>query len=206
MTINHHLDDATLMSFVAGSLPETLAAVAAAHVSMCARCKREVTMHERVGAALIQNIAPAELKRSAPEMAEAVTRDEAPAPGKATMPLERLLGGGLDNVRWSWIGPGLWHRPLHEGGRGTLQLIKAAPGARVPEHTHGGGELTLVLRGALIDETGTYSPGDVADLDESVEHNPVADKGEGCICLIANEQPTRFRGVLARIMQRWHGL
>ena len=122
------------------------------------------------------------------------------------MPLDRLLGDGLNNVSWRWIGPGLWHRPLQEGGGGTLQLIKAAPGASVPEHTHGGGELTLVLRGALIDETGTYNPGDVADLDESVEHNPTADKREGCICLIANEQPTRFRGVLARIMQRWHGL
>lgn len=206
MTINHHLDDATLMSFVAGSLPDTLAAVAAAHISMCARCKREIVLHEHVGAALIQSIAPAELERSAPEIAEAGARNEALALSQATMPLERLLGSGLDDVRWRWIGPGLWHRPLREGGRGTLQLIKAAPGAKVPEHTHGGGELTLVLRGALIDETGTYSPGDVADLDESVEHNPVADDGEGCICLIANEQPTRFRGVLARIMQHWHGL
>lgn len=206
MTINHHLDDATLMSFVAGSLPETLAAVAAVHISMCPRCRREVAMHEHVGAALIQNIAPAELRRSALEIAEAEIRQQAPALAEAAAPLERLVGGDLDEVRWRWIGPGLWHRLLHDGGRGTLQLIKAAPGASVPEHTHGGGELTLVLRGALVDETGTYHSGDVADLDESVEHNPVADKDAGCICLIANEQPTRFRGVLARVMQRWHGL
>jgi putative transcriptional regulator len=206
MTINHHLDDATLMSFAAGSLPETLAAAAAAHVSMCKRCSREIHLHEHVGAALVQDIAPAELKRSTPEVAEAMGDDEVRAPSPAAIPLERLLGGSLDDVRWRWIGPGLWHRPLRAGGHGTLQLIKAAPGARVPEHTHGGGELTLVLQGALVDETGIYGPGDVADLDESVAHNPVADESEGCVCLIANEQPTRFRGVLARIMQRWHGL
>ena len=49
MTITHHLDDATLMSFAAGSLPDTLAAVAAAHISMCARCRQEVAMLERIG-------------------------------------------------------------------------------------------------------------------------------------------------------------
>ena len=74
-----------------------------------------------------------------------------------------------------------------------MQLIKAAPGASVPEHTHGGSEITLVLRGALIDSTGRYAPGDVADVDEHIEHTPVADAEAGCICAIANEQPTRFR-------------
>ncbi|NJO24152.1 MAG: hypothetical protein HC868_16100 [Sphingomonadales bacterium] len=61
-------------------------------------------------------------------------------------------------------------------------------------------------RGALIDSTGRYAPGDVADVDEEVEHTPLADAEAGCICVIANEQPTRFRGLLARLMQPWHGL
>lgn len=202
MTITHHLDDATLMSFAAGSLPGTLAAVAAAHVSMCSRCRAEVAVHERMGAALLSEIAPKKL--------EAQLQPSAPSAGSGDVrqlqPIERMIGGQLEGVRWRWIGPGLWHRPLACTGGGALQLIKAAPGASVPDHTHGGSELTLVLRGALVDETGTYKPGDVADLDESVQHTPVADNGVGCICLIANEQPTQFRGALARLMQHWHGL
>jgi len=208
MTITHHLDDATLMSFAAGSMPSALGAVAAAHVAMCARCRGEVAVHERLGAALMSEVAPARMERPHPQMPEFDTQC-ATSPARAggvPMPLARLVRGGLDDVRWRWIGPGLWHRPLDAGGRGTLQLIKAAPGSSVPEHTHGGGEITLVLRGALSDDTGTYRAGDVADLDESIEHTPVADGGAGCICVIANEQPTRFRGVLARMMQRWHGL
>ena len=47
MTITHHLDDATLMSFAAGALPAALSAVAAAHVAMCPRCRREVAALER---------------------------------------------------------------------------------------------------------------------------------------------------------------
>ncbi len=61
MTITHHLDDATLMSYAAGSLPESLAAVAAAHVSMCGRCRHEVSVHERMGAALLAGMAPEKL-------------------------------------------------------------------------------------------------------------------------------------------------
>ena len=87
-----------------------------------------------------------------------------------------------------------------------MQLIKAAPGAVVPDHGHAGAELTLVLRGALIDATGRYGPGDVADLDEEVEHTPAADATAGCICAVANERPSRFHGLLARLLQPWHGL
>lgn len=208
MTITHHLDDATLMSFAAGSLPNTLAALAAAHVSVCSRCQHELRMLERIGGALVAGLAPAILDRSQPAMPERASLPLAASTtaGEIPAPLVSLVGGELDQVRWRWIGPGLWHRPLQVRGGGSLQLIKAAPGASVPEHTHGGSEITLVLRGALIDSTGRYAPGDVADVDEDVEHTPLADAEAGCICVIANEQPTRFRGLLARLMQPWHGL
>jgi putative transcriptional regulator len=210
MSITHHLDDATLMSFSAGSLPNTLAAVAAAHISMCERCRSELAVHERIGAALVDSLTPAAMAGAVPPMPQ--SNDMAPAPshmplGEVPHPLARLIGANLDEVRWRWIGPGLWHRPLPVGGGGSLQLLRGAPSARVPEHTHGGGELTLVLRGALVDATGRYGPGDITDLDEAIEHHaPEADVREGCICVIANEHPTRFRGLLARLMQPWHGL
>ena len=165
-------------------------------------------MLERIGGALVSSLSPVSLDRSQPAMPQ-ITGLPTPAPaaaGELPAPLAQLIGGNLDDVRWRWIGPGLWHRPLKIGGEGSLQLIKAAPGASVPEHTHGGSEITLVLRGALIDSTGRYEPGDVADVDEDIEHTPVADAEAGCICAIANEQPTRFRGLLARLMQPWHGL
>ena len=40
--ISHHPDAATLMSYAAGSLPEPLAAVIAAHASGCTACQREM--------------------------------------------------------------------------------------------------------------------------------------------------------------------
>jgi putative transcriptional regulator len=95
---------------------------------------------------------------------------------------------------------------LAVAGRGGLGLLKVAPGRVVPEHGHAGAELTLVLRGSFHDATGRYLPGDVADLDETVEHKPIADPGRECICLVASERPSRFRGLLARLLQPLHGL
>jgi putative transcriptional regulator len=209
MTITHHLDDATLMSFAAGSLPNTLAAVAAAHITVCKRCRGEIAVLERIGGALFDGLPTAAMQGRQPELppAEALTRPAVLSRGgEVPSPLLAVIGTELDQVRWRWIGPGLWHRPLAVRGAGSLQLIKAAPGAGVPEHTHGGSELTLVLRGALIDNTGRYAAGDVSDLDEDVEHTPMADAEAGCICVIATEQRTRFKGLLARLLQPWHGL
>jgi putative transcriptional regulator len=207
MTITHHLDDATLASFAAGALPAALSAVAAGHIAMCPRCRHELARAERIGGALLAALDPAALARTEPQVpALSPAAGTRAAQGELPPNLQALVGD-LDQVRWRWIGPGIWHRPLPVQGEGSLHLIKAAPGASVPEHDHRGGELTLVLRGALSDATGRYGPGDVADLDvEAAHHKPEADAVLGCICLLASEAPARFHGLLARLMQPYHGL
>ena len=213
MTITHHLDDATLMSFAAGALPDALSAVAAAHIAMCPRCRREVGTLESVGGALLAELSPAALDRAEPpasaaaNLAETMRHSEVDAPGREMpRPLARLLGSDLDAIRWHLLGRGVWHYRLPVTGRGALGLLKVAPGRVVPEHSHGGAELTLVLRGSFHDVTGTYQPGDVADLDETIKHQPIADPGPECICLVASEKPARFRGLIARLLQPLHGL
>ena len=76
----------------------------------------------------------------------------------------------------------------------------------MPEHGHGGTELTLVIEGAYGDDTGRYGRGDVQEVDGSIEHQPVADAELGCICLIASEQPARFKTLIARLVQPWTGM
>ena len=215
MSISHHLDDATLMSFAAGALPAALAAVAAAHADMCPRCRREIAALERLGEAALASLPPVALERpepSPPAPAAAGMRDashdaDATADPKVPRRLAGLVGGGLDGVAWRWLGPGVWDHPLPLAGAGKLRLLKVAPGHGIPEHGHGGAELTLVLRGSFHDETGQYARGDVADLDETVEHQPVVPQDGGdCICLIASEAPERFQGLVARQWQRVRGV
>ena len=130
MTITHHLDDATLMSFAAGALPDALSAVAAAHVAMCARCRREVATLERVGGALLAQLAPATLDRAEPPSpaspAEPVRRGrKGLAHGEMAAPLARLVPAGLDAVRWRPLGFGVWHHPLPLTGEGALRTLSA---------------------------------------------------------------------------------
>lgn len=208
MTITHHLDDATLMSFAAGSLPAALAAVAAAHAAMCPRCRREIAVLERFGGALMAGLQPVDLLAGGPRMPPASEpRAEARAGAGAgdaevPSPVTGLIRGSLDDVAWRWLGPGVWDHVIPIQGAGKLRLLKVAPEHHIPEHGHGGSELTLVLRGSFRDQTGRYLRGDISDLDEDVEHHPLIDGDVDCISLVASEAPEQFHGLVARQWQR----
>ena len=210
MGITHHPDASSLMSCSAGSMPEAFAAVMASHISVCACCRKELSTMERIGVALFEQLTPATVSRPAPVIAlragEADIEEHRAArtsDGEVPAPLAPILGDDLDRVPWKRVGPGVWSHQidLSDPSRGELRLIKVAPGMALPEHGHRGNELTLVLRGAYTDASGTYRAGDVADLDQDVEHQPVADAVEGCICLIAVEGKLRFKSRIARLVQ-----
>jgi len=73
-------------------------------------------------------------------------------------------------------------------------------GAALPQHTHEGAEYTLLLTGGFSDETGHYRRGDVAIADPSIDHRPVADEGEDCICLAVTDAPLRLTGRFGRYL------
>lgn len=216
MTITHHLDDATLMSFAAGSLPATLSVVAASHIASCAHCARELRYMERVGAAMFANLGSSALGRPAPTMALARAEadahgidDTAAGPvGDLPAPLAALVGPNLADIKWKRLGLGVLHHRLHlaDKSAGDLRLLNISPGRQMPNHGHGGSELTLIIGGAYADKTGVYNIGDVADLGDDVDHTPIADPVLGCICIVASDRPARFSGIVQRIMQPLTGM
>ena len=76
--------------------------------------------------------------------------------------------------------------------------IKA--GTAMPLHSHDGHELTLVLAGGFSDDDKHFLPGDVAVADASVNHRPVADPGEDCLCLAVTDAPLRLTGPFGRLL------
>lgn len=221
MTISRHPDPANLMAFVAGTLPEPLAAVVAAHVSICPHCRSEIRDLELMGAALIANspaLAEASEVPRTPVFAGDLRHDDVRA---ATPTHERLVwrdrlpqpiavryGLTFETIPWRRLAPGVWHHrlPLAGKGEGDLRMLRIAAGRRLPEHGHGGSEMTLVLEGAFHDVTGIYRAGDIQDVDEEIEHQPIANDGPDCICIAASEQPARFKGVLGRMLQPLIGM
>lgn len=215
MNPSHHLDDATLLALASGTIAHAHGIVAAAHVEGCPVCAGALRKAEAIGGGLLMDGA----KEPVSDMLRAATLASldgvAPAQRlprrKTELPaaLDQALGGlSLDKIRWKKRAPGvaMFDVPMPKGSASALKLLSIGPGRAMPEHGHGGEELTLILKGSYTDHMGTFRAGDVADLDDSIEHTPVADPGEACICLVAVEAPTRFKSVWARLLQPFVGI
>lgn len=214
--IQHHPDIATLMAFSAGTLDGPYATVVATHLAMSDGGRETLRHMETIGGALLTAEPAADLSAGALDrLLGAIGDDQVPvAPRKdhstneLPLPLQRFLPNGLDAVRWKWTGPGVATADLAWGddGKSRLMLLRVAGGRRVPEHGHGGHELTLILQGAYRDRFGIFAKGDIADHDEDVEHQPIAEPGEDCICLVAVDAKLTFRGRLMRALQPLFGI
>ena len=225
MKIHHHLDDATLMSFAAGNLPEAISAVVSAHLSWCEECRNKVRELEMIGGSLLNNVDPVELEAGTrdhlEEQFELIMQDQAFSEGEDEVKHEledmhshiscdvlppsitQFIGKPYSEIKWKFLSPGIqsYKIPLSHDASGDLRLIKIAPGCSLPEHGHNGAELTLVLSGSYKDEHGHYKRGDVADLDHEAEHEPVVVSDQECICLFASEKPVKFKGLVPRLLQ-----
>lgn len=208
MTIRHHPDVATLAAFAFGSLDKARAFVVAAHVHQCAKCRSIVRNYEVAGGAMLEDSPPAQLSMAASETMLGMIlhgadaqRSTAPEP-QDDVSLQSILTDFREGP-WRWLGPGVYFRPISKAKRGEtrLFLLKAAPGTSLPEHTHSGTELTLVLSGAFSHEGGRFARGDIEDADATVEHQPVVDEGEDCVCLVAMDGQLKLKGLLGRLMQ-----
>src|SRR6056297_1304243 len=210
-TIKHHVTDALLMAYSAGTLPEAFSLTVATHVSMCDECRARLGAFDTVGGALIEqgaaeDVAPDSLSATmaliraggpgqTPKAAPKPRADGLPAP------LQDYVGGGLDKVRWRHVGMGVKQAILPTSREATARLLYIPAGAAVPDHGHSGTELTLVPQGAFVDEVDHFGPGDLEVANEDLDHTPVADIGADCICLAATDAPLRFRSMIPRLAQ-----
>jgi putative transcriptional regulator len=202
LRITHHLDATTILALASGTLDEALGVVATSHVWWCNKCRDAVKEAERLGGVLLDKLTGA-----AGNGSDAAQPGEPQALAENTglpLPVASRLGGlSLGDLRWRWAVPGL---SLHElavakGGKGRLFLMRIAPGGAVPQHGHGGEELTLILRGSYSDRFGRFAVGDIAELHRNVIHRPVVDRQDNCICLVATEAPARFTSLIMRVIQ-----
>jgi putative transcriptional regulator len=190
--IAHHIPEALLASYVAGTLPRPFSMVIAAHVSICEECRANLAAHEAVGGALLEDFEPISVTDDLRGRVMAGLDDD------ITPVLEALK---RKPPRWRSLGPGAKQCILETGKSGSVRLLHIAPGYAVPDHTHGGLELTLVLQGAFKDETGRFGRGDLEVADDDLEHTPIAEDGMACICLAATDAPLKFSSFVPRLLQ-----
>ena len=217
MTITHHLDDATLLAFAAGTSGEAHGILVASHLSLCADCRAALRNAESLGGEVLQQQtgeAVSDVCRAATlaslDAALSGTSQKSVLP-KSDLPLAlaRAVGGiSLADVQWKKRAPGVevFDVTLSKDSKTKLKLLRLGHGRTMPEHGHGGEEITLILKGSYHDRFGRFKPGDVADLDHEVEHQPIVDSEEDCICVIAFETPAKYKTLLAKLAQPFVGI
>lgn len=218
MTIHHHLNDDTLMAYVAGSVSESMSFVIATHLSLCANCRNKVKEMEKLGGIVLEDESQIAMQPDALDAVLGMLDDDfkeeklTPANDYKTssipMPLAQFIPDELNDIKWKNMAPGIKTYPLTEvkAGNGSVRLLKISPGVTIPEHSHNGSELTLVLKGSFSDEIGRFKAGDIADLDDDTDHQPIADSDEDCICLVVTEGPLQFKALMPRLMQYFVGM
>lgn len=214
--IKHHLNDELLMAYSAGNLPEAFNLIVATHVSMCDECRAQLGSFEAVGGSLVED-APA-AKLSADALASVMARindDDAKeriempreaSSGVFPTPLSDYIGADPDDVKWRGLGGGVRQAVIATSGKATARLLHIPAGTEMPEHGHHGLEATLVLRGAFSDDDGRFGRGDIEIADDEVDHTPVAEHGEDCICLVVTDGRLKFSGLIPRMAQPFIGI
>lgn len=207
-TISHHIPDAVIAAYVAGTLPNAFSLVVATHVSMCDECRASLLAHEAAGGAVLESMAEERLSgdlrdRVMGQLDNAIDfAPETPAPAREGIypaPIMAALKG--KPPKWKRLGGGVRQCIIDMDREGSARLLHIPAGRPVPEHTHGGLELTLVLQGGFSDSTGHFDVGDVEVANDDLEHVPTADEGLDCICLAATDAPLRFSAFVPRILQ-----
>jgi len=203
--IKHHIPDGMLAAYAAGTLPHAFSVVVATHVSMCAECRSALHAHQSVGGVILDDTPGISVSGHLRGQTMALLDEPfRPAPtyerrGIYPAPVIAALGG--KEPEWKRLGMGVRQKILSADDSGIVRLLHIPPGQAVPDHSHNGLELTLVLQGSFHDELGSFGVGDVEIGDEDIEHTPTADTEMPCICLAATDAPLRFRALMPRLLQ-----
>ncbi|MGO1163721.1 ChrR family anti-sigma-E factor [Brucella sp. C7-11G] len=219
MNINHHLSDELLASYATGSLAEGWSIAVATHLALCPACRSRLKQFEQIGGGLLETVQPAKFEASSWEsfkskLANTPTShrhssslSQTTIPKVIPEPLRSYVGGDLAELKWKSLGRGAYQVPIKTRDSETqVRLLRIPAGKPVPEHGHGGRELTLVLSGSFNDGTGLFARGDIEEADADLVQQPIASPDGDCICLAVTDAPLKFQGWLMRLVQPLVGI
>ena len=217
MNFVNQTSEELLLRYAAGRLRPAPALVVASHLAMSPSSRQIVKRFEGIGGALLDEEPMAELSVDLFERTLAgldlPVRPEKAAPARSHEALDMGIAIPEPLARraigpWKWLGPGMRFArvDMPEDPDHNLVLLRVPAGRAMPEHSHSGEEITLVLKGAFHDDSGRYATGDLIEEDEETNHIPVVDHDGECICLAAIEGPMKIKNWLGRMVQPFLGL
>lgn len=212
--INYHPSQRQLAQFVSGDLSPAWSLMVSAHIDMCSYCQSEVKMltaqyaGESIEAEKPQSLDPvlANMLDDITELETAMVEEAVPANRHLELDgrkfeLPRALSRFADKTdNWSKLVGKLWQAPVDLGSAGRAHFIYMESGGSVPEHTHKGNELTLVINGEFEDGHRAYDSGDFILMDSDNTHTPVSHDRDGCLVFSFVDEPLYFTSGIARLL------
>ncbi|MEQ1492515.1 MAG: ChrR family anti-sigma-E factor [Terricaulis sp.] len=197
MSPQHHPSDDVLTGYVAGALEPGFGLVAAAHIEVCAHCRARVGAFEAASGAALEALPQETISRDA--LSNVLARLDAPA-----QPINvdyRSFVERLPLKPKKWLAPGVWVAGVNtpHAPQNRVYLLSVAAGGLTARHEHSGAEFCTVLSGAYRDELGLFAAGDFAAAEGDLNHQPVVQGDEACVCLFATEGRLKPQGLLGRL-------
>ncbi len=210
--IKHHPSDALLAQYCNASLPASLSIAIAIHVEMCECCQAEVKRLEAQNANAIFTqpdlSVDEELSDDAMSLFAAITASDDVDEVYEVTPQTILVNqqnyqlpralARISHGKFMQMGKLSRSRIALDDGALRSSLLHIDAGGEIPEHTHTGFELTLLLDGEFSDEEGQYVPGDFMWLDGRHQHTPITEKG--CLCYTVVSSALHFNKGLSKLL------
>jgi putative transcriptional regulator len=213
--ISFHPKYTDLQAFSAGNCKPAMALMISAHVDMCAQCQRDcIDIQSELASDLFAQPKPvAILDRQYLAMMSNITElpvaeQTVPAASSTSIELDgkffelpRALRRHVKNTgNWSHLVGKLWQAPVDLGDIGKANFMYMEKGGRVPEHTHKGTEMTLVVDGQYSDGIAEYDCGDFTIMNNQHNHLPHSEADDGCLVFTIVDQPLHFTAGIARLL------
>lgn len=216
---NIHSTDAEMMAaHAAGTLPVGQHLVLSCQADLQPDIAHRLSTYDMIGGSMIETAKSDELSDTFMSrlmdaldkrmVSESVLPHDSDAPSWMPAALANYLADSDIELKWRSVGPGVQHASIAETELGErVYLLRAAPGTKMPVHSHAGEEWTLILKGGYhVGDVG-YVRGDLHCEDETCEHQPIIDNdGEDCISLVVDQGRLRFRNPLLKLFQMVSGL
>jgi putative transcriptional regulator len=212
--IKYHPGMAVLEQFADGSLTADVALAVAAHIDLCPHCQQishdiandlagqltqqAVKIDKTDWSGMLSAITAQAQSDSLPRHEMDISKLIVVRQREFNVPraLQRLAA---KHGKWLNLG-GISTAKLPAGRDYHISLLYIDKDTEVPQHTHLGLEMTLVLAGKIVDENGEYHAGDLLINSPDDTHTPRTLPDEDCLCLSVLSAPLQFKKGLTRLL------
>lgn len=219
--IKHHPSDTLLIKFAEGSASPVESLMVSAHCDMCHTCRSKVDSFttELASKHIDQASEHAYLQRDYALIFDTIVESDAIVKNESAQinkcgsanrslfldgrefAIPKTLGNAVSQSNeWRHLLGKIWFNAVDLGGGYLAQFIYMEKGGCVPEHSHKGHELTLVLDGEFSDGHHAFDTGDFVLMDHNDTHAPIATSDNGCLVFCILDKPLYFNSGWARLI------